>query len=84
MLEISKRLVQLISAIEASTATDPSADPEVMKNREKVAASLAAVTRRAHAAFVGGWGLAVMAALSASAALTMDISWDGNARHYEK
>jgi hypothetical protein len=84
MLEISKQLAQLISAIDASSAADPSADPEFMKNREKVAASLAAVTRRAHAAFVGGWGLAVMAALSASTALAMDISWDGDSRHYQK
>ena len=84
MLEINKQLALLIAAIDASTAADPSADPEFMKNREKVAASLAAVTRRAHAAFVGGWGLAVMAALSGSAALTLDINWDGNARHYEK
>jgi hypothetical protein len=84
MVEISRQLAQLISVIDASTAADPSADPEFMKNREKVAASLAAVTRRAHAAFVGGWGLAVMAALSGSAALAMDINWDGNAQHYQK
>ncbi len=84
MSQISKQLAGMISAMEASRSADPSADPEFMKNREKVAATLAAVTRRAHAAFVGGWGLAVMAALSGSAALSMDVSCDGNTRHYQK
>jgi hypothetical protein len=84
MSAIGEQLTQMISAIDASTAADPSADPEFMKTRAKVAASLATVTRRAHAAFVGGWGLAVMAALSGSAGLTMDISLDGSARHYQK
>jgi hypothetical protein len=83
MVQISSQLVQLISAIDASAAADPSTDPNFMKSRDKVAASLAAVTRRAHAAFVGGWGLAVMAALSGSAHLAMDLSWDGTARHLE-
>ena len=83
MVQISSQLAQLISAIEASAAADPSTDLSFMKSREQVAASLAAVTRRAHAAFVGGWGLAVMAALSGSAHLTMDISWDGTAWHLE-
>ena len=84
MLQISEQVAHLISAIDASTAADPFANPEVTTNREKVATSLAAVTRRTHAAFVGGWGLAVMAALSGLAVLNMDISWDGNARHYQK
>ncbi|MEO8049021.1 MAG: hypothetical protein ABI833_01280 [Acidobacteriota bacterium] len=85
MSQISKQLAGLLSAIETSSSADPSTDPEFMKNREKVAATLAAVTRRAHAAFVGGWGLAVMAALGGSAvALSMDVSCDGNTRHYEK
>jgi hypothetical protein len=84
MSQIAKQLVQLISAIDASNAADPSLDPEFMKQRQKITTALAAVTRQAHAAFVGGWGLAVMAEASGSAALTMAISWDGNARNYKK
>jgi len=85
MSQVGKQLAKLIAAIETSKAADPSTDPEFMKNRENVAASLAAVTRRTHAAFVGGWGVAVMVALSGSAAsLAMDVNWEGNSRHYEK
>ena len=56
--------------------------PDFMKKRQKLAGLLASVTRNTHAAFVGGWGLAVMFALSGAAKATLDISSDGNSRHY--
>ena len=84
MVKLGGQLARLIPAL-ASSPADPTKDADFMRHRRKVAAALAAVTRDAHAAFAGGWGLAVMFALSGSAAaLTMDIGWDANAKHYER
>jgi len=85
MIQIGKQLARLTATIEKSQAADPTTDPDFMNDRDKVASALAAVTRNSHSAFVGGWGIAVMAALAgAGTALAMDISWDGNSSHYEK
>ncbi len=59
MEQIAPRLAQVLDA-----AGDASFDDR----REKLAGALAAVTRNAQAAFVGGWGLAVMYALSGGSA----------------
>jgi hypothetical protein len=84
MVKLGGQLAGLIPVLAASPTADPTKDADFMSHRRKVAAALAAVTHDAHAAFAGGWGLAVMFALSGSApALTMDIGWDANARHYE-
>ena len=79
--ELAPRLADLLAAIGQSDA----AGPDLAKPREKVAGLLASVTRNTRAAFVGGWGLAVMFALSGrSAQVEMDLAWDGNARHYAR
>jgi hypothetical protein len=73
MEKIAPALAQVIGGTDS---------PDFMKKRQKLADLLAAVTRNTHAAFVGGWGLAVMFALSGAAAAAMDISADGLTRHY--
>ncbi len=59
MEQIAPRLAQVLDATDDAGFTE---------KREKLAAALAAVTRNTHAAFVGGWGLAVMYALSGRSA----------------
>ncbi len=67
MVQVAPRLAELLSA--------DASDPGFISKRKKLADVLASVTRNTHAAFVGGWGLAVMFALSgASASATVDIS----------
>jgi len=74
MEQLGPRLVDVLAAPAGSDFTG---------KRKKLADQLSAVTRDTHAAFVGGWGLAVMLALSgAAASATMDLAWDGNAQHY--
>ncbi len=59
MEQIAPRLAQVMAA---------EGEPGFEERRQKLAAALAAVTRNTHAAFVGGWGLAVMYALSGKTA----------------
>jgi hypothetical protein len=80
MEQIAPRLSGMIQAIGASNG-DPADNPEFMKKRANLAEALGAVTRNTRAAFVGGWGLAVMFALSGGAAeVEMDIAWDGKGK----
>ena len=74
-----ERLGPLLVAVLSAAGSD------FTDKRKKLAAQLSAVTRDTHADFVGGWGLAVMAALSGAApSVTMDVAWDGNAQHYAR
>lgn len=77
-----------ISAVQDAlkkVAGDFSKDKNFMKARAGLAGVLAQVTRNSQAAFAGGWGIAVMEAVSGFAApVTLDISADGGiAQHYQ-
>jgi hypothetical protein len=84
MLEVAPKLSDMLVAVEHSTAVDPTTDPEFMKRREALAHVLGAVARNTRSAFAGGWGLAVMAAVSGGAAkVSLDIGWNSQTRHYQ-
>ena len=85
MANVAPKLKDVLAALEPTTAQDPTTDPNFMKRRAALASVLGQVARRSHAAFAGGWGVAVMAAVSEfTAPLTMDICADGKiSAHYE-
>jgi hypothetical protein len=84
MLDVAPKLSDLLSAVERSTETDPTTDPDFLKKREALSDVLGAVARRTRAAFAEGWGLAVMATLSnGMARVSMNIGWNSQMRHYQ-
>ena len=84
MSKVAPKLRDMLAALEQSTTKDPTADQNFMKKRDKLASVLGKVAQNARAAFAGGWGIAVMEAVSGFAApVTLDISADGNIKqHY--
>ena len=83
--QMGARLKDLFSILDQAGSGDPAQNPAFMASRENVAKALAEVTKETHAAFVGGWGLAVMFALSGSiAGLTLDFLWNGSGLHFQK
>jgi hypothetical protein len=84
MQKVAPKLVPVLAAAERSTAADPTTDPEFMKARQALQDSLASVATHAKSAFGDGWGLLVLFLLSEGVpALTMDLGWNEESRHYE-
>lgn len=62
---------------------DPTQDRDFMKQRSRLANVLGAVTRNTDAAFVHGWGEAVMFALSGRRGTAeMRLTWNSNEMHF--
>jgi hypothetical protein len=75
MSNVSPALAKLIAAAEGSTAHDPTQDPDFLDARDKLAGVLGEVAKNTKDTFVGGWGIAVMYAVSGgAAALDMTVS----------
>jgi hypothetical protein len=85
MSKVAPKLVDVLNALQQSTAPDFSKDRKFMAARNALAGVLGQVTRNSRAAFAGGWGVAVMEQLSGFAApTTLDIIADGGInQHYE-
>jgi len=82
---ISKIAPALSAALSASqsASADPEHDRNFIKARDHLANVLAAVTRDTDAAFVHGWGEAVMFALSGRhGSVSMDITWNSQNLHF--
>lgn len=80
---IAPALKATMAALAAASAADPTQDPAFMKSREGLANLLGTVTRNTSAAFVHGWGEAVMFELSSGKAKAqMDIDWNGKNLHF--
>jgi hypothetical protein len=72
-----------LRALQNESGDDPSHDPHFMKQRVRLENVLGAVTRNTNAAFVHGWGVAVIFALSGRhGSVEMDLMWGNNRRHY--
>jgi len=70
-------------ALASAPAGDPTKDPNFMKARHRLADVLGTVTRQTNAAFVHGWGEAVMFALSGDhGSAQMDIDWNSKSLHF--
>lgn len=81
--QIAPALSATTAALASASPKDPTHDPSFMKAREKLANVLGAVTRNTNAAFVHGWGEAVMFALSGRhGTAQMDIDWNSKSLHF--
>jgi hypothetical protein len=87
----AKALAKIAPALSATTlalsqapAGNPSQDAGFMKARANLGNVLGDVTRNTSAAFVHGWGAAVMFALSGRhGSAEMDLTWNSKSLHYE-
>jgi hypothetical protein len=81
--KIALALSAAIAALDKAPADNPTQDPAFMKARAKLANVLGAVTRNTDAAFVHGWGAAVMFALSGKhGSAEMDLTWNSKNLHF--
>lgn len=81
--KVGPRLGDAIRALRNVPGADPSRDSNFMKARARLEDALGAVTRNANAAFVHGWGVAVVFALSGRhGTAEMEIAWSSNRRLY--
>ena len=85
MLAVGRALADVFTAIEAAGSAPPDQNQGFMAARQRASKALADASKKTHAAFCGGWGFAVMNQLAGgAAALTVELMWDSNARHYSK
>lgn len=86
MVRVGPALAQLLKVTGQSKAADPTTDPQFMSAQSKLAQVLGQVGKNAHAAFAGGWGVAVMNAVSSNrAALDMTVTaHEMPATHYTR
>jgi hypothetical protein len=81
--KIAPALSSAIVALRKASAENPTQDPGFMKARTKLANVLGAVTRNTDAAFVHGWGAAVMFALSGKhGSAEMNLTWNSKNLHF--
>jgi len=81
--KIAPVLSAAIVALGKAPSDNPTQDPGFMKARAKLANILGAVTRNTDAAFVHGWGAAVMFALSGKhGSAEMDLTWNSKNLHF--
>jgi hypothetical protein len=84
LAKIAPALSATTLALSQAPAGNPSQDAGFMKARAKLASVLGDVTRNTSAAFVHGWGAAVMFALSGRhGSAEMDLTWNSKTLHYE-
>ncbi len=84
LAKIAPALSATTLALSRAPAGNPSQDAGFMKARAKLANVLGDVTRNTSAAFVHGWGMAVMFALSGRrGSAKMDLTWNSKSLHYE-
>jgi hypothetical protein len=81
--KIAPALSSAIVALSKASAENPTQDPGFVKARTKLANVLGAVTRNTDAAFVHGWGAAVMFALSGKhGSAEMNLTWNSKNLHF--
>jgi hypothetical protein len=81
--KIAPALSAAAVALAKAPAGNPTQDPGFMKARAKLASVLGAVTRNTDAAFVHGWGAAVMFALGGRhGTAEMDLTWNSKTLHF--
>ncbi len=81
--KVAPALNDTLTSLQSAPAGNPVQDPNFMKQRARLANVLGAVTRKTDAAFVHGWGEAVMFALSGKhGAAMMDVCWNGSQQHF--
>lgn len=80
---VAPALSDALEAAEGSTSDDPRLDERFMKARQHLANVLGTVTRNTAAAFIHGWGEAVMFALSGRhGRADMEVTWNSKSFHF--
>ena len=78
------KLADLLAFLDTIPVGDFSSNPEFMAKSKAFQSALGSVARKTHAAFVGGWGMAVVFTLTGNRSdRTMDISWGSVTKHYQ-
>jgi hypothetical protein len=84
MAQVAPKLTDMLTYIATIPGGDFSTNPVFMSKRQSLQTVLGNVAKNTHAAFVEGWGMAVVFALAgAGSQRSMDVSWTGNTKHYE-
>lgn len=81
--KVAPALDAVLKALEGLSGDDPSKDAAFMSTRTNLANVLGEVTRKTDAAFVHGWGAAVLFGLSGKRGhATLDITWDSKSLNF--
>jgi hypothetical protein len=82
--QTAPKVADLLTFLDTITVGDFSSNPEFLAKSKALQTALGSVTRKTHAVFVGGWGMAVVFTLTGNRSdRTMDISWGSVTKHYE-
>jgi hypothetical protein len=81
--KVAPAITDALTALTSAPQANPTQDPGFMKARARLANVLGAVTRKTDAAFVHGWGAAVLFALSGRhGSAQIDLTWDSKSLHF--
>jgi hypothetical protein len=84
IVKAAPTLADLLASLDTMPPENFSTNPEFTEKSKAFQNVIGSVARKTHAAFEGGWGMAVVFALAGNKAdRTMDISWSSVTRHYE-
>jgi hypothetical protein len=84
MLQLAPHLATLLTLLDSIPAGNYSTNPQFLSDAKQFEKQLGNFVKSTRAAFVDGWGMAVVSALAgASSSKTMDIAWTGTTKHYE-
>jgi hypothetical protein len=82
--QTAPKVADLLTFLDTIPVGDFSSNPEFLAKSKAFQSALGSVARKTHAAFVGGWGVAVVFTLAGNRSdRTMDISWGSVTKHYE-
>ncbi len=83
LVAVVPALSKIMATVEQSTTEDFTHDHDFMEARTILAGKLASVIENTNAAFVRGWGAAVMFAMSGeSGQAELDLAWDTKTLHF--
>lgn len=81
--KVAPAITDALTALDSAPQANPTQDAGFMKARARLANVLGAVTRKTDAAFVHGWGAAVLFALSGRhGSAQMDLTWNSKTLHF--
>jgi hypothetical protein len=84
IVKAAPSLAALLTYLDTIPPENFSRNPEFIAKSKAFQNVIGSVARKTHAAFAGGWGMAVVFALAGSgASRTMDVSWGSVTKHYE-
>jgi hypothetical protein len=84
MQQVAPKLTDLLAFADSIPAENFSSNPQFQSKAKALQNVLGGVARKTHAAFAGGWGIAVVFSLAGKGSnRIMDIAWSSKSQHYE-